>query len=372
MAEARLLKEFLNQSKLKQFNLVHAKRLGEALNHVVQEPFDVVLLDLTLPDSQGLSSLEPLIHCAPNLPIVVLTNTNDDELALEAVRQGAQDYLVKRQVNVELLVRSLRYAIERKQMLESLRAMNEALEVRVQERTEELIKAQKLNQFKSEFVSMLSHDFRNPLTTILLSAGLLQGSEEKLTREQKLAYFQRIQSAIKDMAQLLDEVSFIGKSDSGNLKCNLVPMDLVGFCYELVETAQMSSRDKGLDIEFDCQGNFCGALGDENLLRHILANLLANAIKYSPDGGIVKFGIFRQGQQVSFRVQDWGIGIPEKDHPHLFQPFHRASNVEMVPGTGLGLAIVKRCVEAYHGEIAFESHEGVGTTFIVTLPFASA
>ena len=226
LAEARLLQEFLKQAQSKEFSLVHVKRLQEALKELHQDTYDVILLDLTLPDSQGLSSLPRLINHAPSLPIVVLTNTNDEELAIEAVRQGAQDYLVKRQVNVDVLVRSVHYAIERKQVLETLRTVNQTLQTRVEERTAELVKAKELNQFKSEFVSMLSHDIRNPLNTILLAAGLLQNSDEKLTKEKKHNHLQMIRSAIKNMAQMLDEVSLIGKADSGKLQCELCPLDL--------------------------------------------------------------------------------------------------------------------------------------------------
>jgi signal transduction histidine kinase/DNA-binding response OmpR family regulator len=133
-----LLQEILKGTLRQRFLLEHVKRLGEAITHIHTSPVDVALLDLTLPDSSGLASLDTLIHAFPALPIVVLTNTNDEDLAVEAVRHGAQDYLVKRQVNQDLLVRSLRYAIERKQAAEALREANEVLEHRVQERTAEL------------------------------------------------------------------------------------------------------------------------------------------------------------------------------------------------------------------------------------------
>jgi PAS domain S-box-containing protein len=144
LAEARLLQKFLKGATFNQFAVIHVKRLHDALSYLTTDRFDIILLDLTLPDSQGLASLDALIHCTPNLPIVVLTNTNDDELAVSAVRHGAQDYLVKRLVNQDILVRSLRYAIERKQTSEALREANEALEIRVQERTAELAKANEL------------------------------------------------------------------------------------------------------------------------------------------------------------------------------------------------------------------------------------
>lgn len=143
LAEARLLQEFLRGTP-NSFHLIHVKRLQAALTQLKQESFEVILLDLTLPDSQGLASLDGLLQQAPRLPIIVLTNTNDDALAVEAVRHGAQDYLVKRYVNSEVLMRSIRYAIERKQASEALREANEALEVRVKERTAELAEANEL------------------------------------------------------------------------------------------------------------------------------------------------------------------------------------------------------------------------------------
>ncbi len=368
LAEARLLQEFLRPAKSNEFNLVHVKRLAEALQEISQNTYDLILLDLTLPDSQGLASLATLINYVPNLPIVVLTNTNDDELALEAVRWGAQDYLVKRQVKAEALIRSLRHAIERKQALETLRAVNHTLEIRVQEQTDELVKVQELNQSKSEFVSMLSHDIRNPLNTILLVAGLLQNSDDKLSKEKKLSHFQLMRSAIKNVAQLLDEVMFIGKADAGKLSFEPVSIDLDSFCHQLVEEARLNIDEKHITIIFSSFCKIGEALFDENLLRHILGNLISNAIKYSPSNSTVRFDLIGQEKTVIFRIQDEGIGIPEEDQQQLFQPFHRATNVSGIPGNGLGLAIVRKCVETHGGKISVHSEVGVGTTFTVTLP----
>lgn len=368
LAEARLLQEFLKQSPSQEFSLVHVQRLRDAFHELSEKKYDVILLDLTLPDSQGLSSLPLLMSQAPSTPIVVLTNINDEELAIEAVRQGAQDYLVKRQVKPDVLVRSVQYAIARKQVLEELRTVNQTLESTVEERTAELEKAQELYQFKTEFVSMLSHDIRNPLNTILLAAGLLQNNDEKLTKEKKLNHLKMIRSAIKNMAQLLDEVSFIGKADSGKLQCQLYPLDLEGFCHQILEDTHLTALEKHITIEFIHQGDFSSTLWDENLLRHILGNLLTNAIKYSHSGNKVKFELTRQENTATFKIQDWGIGISEQDQTQLFIPFHRGENVRSIAGTGMGLAIVKKCVEAHGGEITFESQIDVGTTFTVILP----
>ncbi|MGB6166421.1 MAG: hybrid sensor histidine kinase/response regulator [Geitlerinemataceae cyanobacterium] len=373
---ARLLQEFLKIAKSQEFHLVHVQRLANAIEELEKDreaahSFDVILLDLTLPDSQGLTSLEPLMRQAPNLPIVVLTNTNDDTLAIEAVRLGAQDYLVKRQVNPELLVRSVCYAIERKQAAKTLQEVNEALALENQERMAELSRAQELNQLKSEFVSTIAHDFRNPMNTILLCSGLLQSSGDRLTEEKKLKHFGLMQSAIKNMAQLLDEVSLMSQSDSGKLECQFRSIDLVAFCRQLVENFQLGLGRQHPLILVTKADEIVG-LWDESLLHHILGNLLMNAIKYSPVGRQVEFELIGKEREVVFKIKDWGIGIPQSELPQLFQPFYRASNVDEIPGTGLGLAIAKKCTETHGGTISVESEVGVGTIFTVILPLSNS
>ncbi|WP_202807370.1 hybrid sensor histidine kinase/response regulator [Synechocystis sp. PCC 7509] len=367
-AEARLLHEFLQASQSKQFSLVHVTRLKEALTQLEESCFDIILLDLTLPDSQGLDSLTPLKDLAPSLPIVVLTNTNDEELAIEAVRQGAQDYLVKRQVNnTEVLVRSLVYAIERKQVAEQLRSANQTLQGKVIEETAQLVKAKEVNQQTSAFVSMFSHDFRNPLTAILLSTGLLQDHEHELSQETKSNQYQLIRAAIFNMDRLLEEVLLIGKADVGKLECNLESLNLESLCRRIVaETQPFLSPSH--QLIFTSTGELTVGLWDQSLLQHILTNLLSNALKYSPSGGTVHFDLTFQAKTVTFQIKDSGIGIPKSDFLKLFQPFHRAENTDKIPGTGLGLAIVKKCVEVYGGQISVQSEIGIGSVFTAILP----
>ncbi len=367
-AEARLLKEVLKSFNLQLFSLVHVNRLQTALEKLKGERFDVILLDLTLPDSQGLSSVETLVRQAPNLPIVVLTNTNDDKLAIEAVRRGAQDYLIKRKINVDVLVRSIQYAIERQRASELLREANENLANQVQRKTDELIKAREIDRLKSELVSMFSHDFRSPLTTVLSCAELLQNKGHLLTEDKKVHLFDLLRGASKNMVQLLDEVLLVGRADSGTLECNLAPLDLGLLCRQIVDELQIIADKKQIQIIFISQGELPESFWDESLIRHILSNLLSNAIKYSPENSKVQFELISEEKQVIFRIQDWGIGIPKADIPHLFEPFHRASNVKRIPGTGLGLSIVKSCVETHQGDINLESEVGVGSIFTVTIP----
>jgi signal transduction histidine kinase len=368
LAEARLIQEILQNFDLNRFVLTHVQRLQAGLNRLKQQQFDLVLLDLTLPDSQGLSSVELLVQNFSHLPIVVLTNTNDNQLAIEAVRQGAQDFLVKRKINIEVLVRSIQYAIERQKASDLLRETNENLTNQIQQKTSELMKAKEINHFQSELVSMFSHDFRNPLTTVLSCTELLHNKNDLLSEERKVYLFQMLRNASKNMVQLLDEVLLVGQTESDTFQCNLTELNLELFCLQLAEQLQFNADKKQIEVVFEAQGKITQSAWDENLLRHILGNLLANAIKYSPEGSKVLFELIPQKQDIVFRIQDWGIGIPSQDHHNLFQPFHRASNVGRIPGTGLGLAIAKSCVEAHQGKIVLDSEVDRGTTVTVTLP----
>lgn len=240
-----------------------------------------------------------------------------------------------------------------------------------------------LNELKSNFIAIASHQFRTPLTTISSSAELLERYRQRFSEEKQLTHLSRLQTAVGQMTQLLDDVLLVGKAGAGRLEFNPTPIDVVQFCQDLVEELQLSNKNQH-GITFTHQGN-CkktveGATGlppllDEKYLRHIFDNLLSNAMKYFPDGGTVRFELTcfsdrvsqRSADRAVFKVQDEGIGIPPEDIPHLFESFHRARNVGTIQGTGLGLAIVKQCVDLHGGEILVESEVGSGTTFTVTL-----
>jgi len=229
-----------------------------------------------------------------------------------------------------------------------------------------LAKEKELGELKSRFVTMASHEFRTPLTTILSSTELLEHYSHKWNEEKKAVHLQRIQSAVNHMTWLLNDVLLIGKAEAGKLEFKPVPLNLTHFCSDLIEGIQISTSSHTLN--FRTQEQHLEAVMDEKLLRHILSNLLSNAIKYSPQGGTVYFDLACSQGQVLFQVRDEGIGIPAADQAKLFDSFHRASNVGTIPGTGLGLAIVKNSVDLHGGTIAVNSGVGVGTTFIVSLP----
>ncbi|NEQ78823.1 MAG: PAS domain S-box protein, partial [Moorea sp. SIO2I5] len=230
-----------------------------------------------------------------------------------------------------------------------------------------LAKEKELSQLRSGFVSLVSHEFRTPLTTIQSSAQMLQRYEQKLSPEKKQKHHDKIQHAVLRMTQLLDDVLTIGKADAGKLKFEPEPIDLVAWCQDILENIKINLGSKH-NLMFISHGSCQDALIDERLLSHVVNNLLLNAIKYSPEGGTIKFELNCNSSTAVIQVQDQGIGIPTKDQEKLFESFERASNVGSIPGTGLGLAIVKKCLDLHEAKIAVNSEVGVGTTFTVTLP----
>jgi PAS domain S-box-containing protein len=233
-----------------------------------------------------------------------------------------------------------------------------------------LAREKELHDLKSRFVSTVSHEFRTPLTVIVLSVRLLERFSQMANEAKKQQYIDRIRSAAKRMAHLLDDVLFLGKAEVDRLEFKPSPLELVRFCRDLVEEMQLIVTTQHT-IVFICPHPTLPACMDEMLLRHIFNNLIANAIKYSPDQETVWLELVCEGDRAVFRVQDQGIGIPKADQKRLFESFHRGSNVDGIPGTGLGLSIVKQSVDLHGGKIEVKTTLGKGTTFTVRLPLYS-
>lgn len=226
-----------------------------------------------------------------------------------------------------------------------------------------------LNELKSRFTSMVTHEFRNPLTTILCSAQLLEHFSDRATEEQKQSYVVRIKQTAKYMNQMIEDLLVIGGAETGKLEFKPAPLDLIKFCRDLVEEQLLSDRNRHVII-FELRGACANACMDEKLLRYIFGNLLTNACKYSPRNSTIDFEVSCEDGKAVFLIRDRGIGIPPEDKKRLFESFYRAKNVGSIPGTGLGLTIVKNCVEVHGGEIVVDTKVGIGTTFTVTLPLS--
>lgn len=253
-------------------------------------------------------------------------------------------------------------------------ALNRDLEAKVLERTAQLNEAlaeeKELNRLKSNFISMVTHEIRTPLALILGSSEILSRYLDRLAPEKRAEHLKTIDAAVLRMSALMEDVLLFSKAEAGRMEFNPVPMDLKDFCTQLVdETASATNRRCPLELSLVEISEL--ARGDDNLLRHIFTNLLANAAKYSAPGIPVKFSVSRDGGDAIFIVQDRGMGIPEEDRQRLFTPFYRGKNVATIQGTGLGLVIVKHCVERHGGTIEIASAENLGTTVSVRLPLFS-
>ncbi|WP_084639499.1 ATP-binding protein [Geitlerinema sp. PCC 9228] len=238
---------------------------------------------------------------------------------------------------------------------------------------EALKREREVGELKTQFVSMVSHEFRNPLTSITMSAKLLRSYSDRATEEQKQSYIKRILDSANRMGELIEDILLLGKAELGKIERSPEYLNLESYCQELVEEMRLADSQKH-EIVFTCKQQDSQNqqfYTDKAALRHILVNLLSNALKYSQEGSTIFLDLQIQAQQAVFQVRDFGIGIPPEAQSRLFERFYRANNVGKLPGTGLGLAIAQRYVELLRGQIQVYSEVNVGTTFSVVIPSIS-
>ncbi len=230
-----------------------------------------------------------------------------------------------------------------------------------------LDRQQELNDLRSRFVAMTSHEFRTPLAAILSAQDLLKMYGDRIPESEKLELLGLIESGVKRMTSMLERVLLLGQAEANMLEFKPAKLNLETLCQDLVAEAKNQHQGSSCQLTLDFRGSAGDDAFDEKLLRHIFSNLLSNAIKYSPDGGEVRMTVYAQDVQTVFEVCDQGIGIPPGEADALFTSFHRASNVGAIPGTGLGLAITKQSVDLHGGSIAVCSNAGKGSCFTVRL-----
>ncbi|SEW15197.1 PAS domain S-box-containing protein [Chryseobacterium wanjuense] len=259
-----------------------------------------------------------------------------------------------------------KYASELEELVEhrtrSLKQMLYELEEAKEEANISLEKEKHLNKMKSRFVSMASHEFRTPLSSMQLSVVLIEKYLQISDNTQILKHLQKIKNAIASLNGILNDFLSLEKLEAGIIAPNFGVFDVIKFSEELTEELQLITKDDQIII-YQHTGSESEINLDQNLLRNCLMNLISNAIKYSGENTLIEFSTEINEKYYLFTVKDNGIGIPEQDHAALFQPFFRAHNTGNIPGTGLGLNIVLRYVNLMDGKVSFESKSNVGTTF---------
>lgn len=504
-------------------NIHNSHKLSSAFSILEKEKYDLIILDLGLPDSTGIDTFNKVHAKFPDIPIIVLSGREDEMLATLAVRKGAQDYLDKNSLNPQVINRSIRYAIERKQAEDALRqsedkfkvifsesldviiiidsytgliyntnpacyqylgyrikdligkhysalfpknnifnrtdllskviingsvfesqdflrrdktiipmdvsatlipwgktkaillslrdaterkhiestlsSLNRDLEQRVLERTaqleatmyelkseisfrkiaeEQLLNAKneitkawerekELNELKSRFVSMVSHEYRTPLSVISSSAEFLESFQKDSDATKFSKHIRKIIQAVQTMTNLLENVLTIEKINSKNLPLKLEAVEIVGFVHELIEVCSFTDGFRH-NIVLKSNAEKIYFVSDSNLLHLILNNLITNAQKYSSQDSTITIGIELSNSILSISVSDNGIGIKSEELAHIFEPFHRGENTDNIHGFGVGLNIVKNCIDSLNGKITASSIPSEGTTFLISLP----
>ena len=261
------------------------------------------------------------------------------------------------------------YAAELEELVEertlSLKKTVVALKEAKEEVSISLVKEKELNQMKSRFVSMASHEFRTPLSSVQLSASLIEKYAQPYDNKNIQKHVAKIKNAVGNLTTILNDFLSLERLEAGNVAPAFTTFDLVKFCEEITEEMQLIAK-QDQNIIYQHTGLQSVITLDQNLLRNCMINLISNAIKYSGENTFIEFNTEINDNRCIVTIKDNGIGIPDTDQVHLFEPFFRAHNTGNIPGTGLGLNIVLRYASLMQGKVHFESIINQGTTFILS------
>jgi signal transduction histidine kinase len=352
--DARLLVESLVEAGFSRTRISIASTLASACDRLQSEDVDVILLDLSLPDSHGLATVESVKAVASFTPIVVLTGNGDEAMAVRAVNAGAQDYLIKNDVTSEPLDRAIRYAIERKRterierdrasLQEAIRSMNEVLGV-------------------------VAHELRTPLTSLRMISEVLL-TERRLEQKRSEEFLKSIHDEVIRMSDMVSDLLETARLESGAAKWNWSLVRLAKVCADAIAVLAPLTHDAvEIKARVDPPALLCN--GDTDAIRRLLINLLTNSLKHTRSGQVIIDVQERSidGERlIAIKVQDSGSGIPDEIAQQLGRAFALNAGVAspaITRGTGLGLAICKGIVAAHGGTITVASTVGAGTTFTV-------
>lgn len=349
LADAKLI-EYMLKDVGPQYNVANTSTFGEGMKALNEKTYDLLLLDLSLPDSFGMQTVENATKEAPNVPIIILTGRDDEEFALEVVKAGAQDYLIKGQFEGPVLARTIRYAIQRKQ-----------LEANLQQKNMELLRA---NKTLDRFVYIISHDLKKPVANIIGLMTLFEKEVENVLSDRGKMIFGKISTSINDLKQMMEDLLESTRKEAAENK-NLEQIDFAKL-YDTIKTSieqLIVSTGAKITTDFSQCPTILYSYQD---MKSIMHNLISNALIYrSPDRApeiLVKTEKTLKG--ACLIVKDNGRGIDlEKEKDKLFKKYSRFHTD--VEGTGLGLWLIKEITEKNGGSVSVESTVNVGTTFKV-------
>jgi signal transduction histidine kinase len=361
--DARLLREMFSKEAAGSFALTHLTRMSEAEKHLARGGVDIVLLDMGLPDGHGLETLRRARAAAPDVVMIVLTGLEDEALAAVAIKEGAQDYLIKGQIENRALPRALRHAMDRHRMQAETDAM----------------RAHQL-QLKDEFLSHVSHELRSPLTSIYSFTSIISDGLAGETNPQQNEYLQIILRNVRQLQSMIEDLLEVTQAQAGKLKIELQSVSLDDAVEYAVATLRGAAKEKEIALTYRASGELPLAYADAMRIRQVLTILMDNAVKYTPDGGMVNVQAGVCPQDPGFlqvEISDSGCGIKPDAIAHIFEHLYQVSDPAIATGRagrrglGLGLHIAKELVTRQGGEIWVTSEPLQGSHFIFTIPIFS-
>jgi signal transduction histidine kinase len=365
-------------ANLIRFNVETAQTVTEALEKFAKSSIEIILLDLNLPDSRGTETVQKIFGVAPGVPIVVLTGFDDEDAGLDAIRSGAEDYLVKGSSLEYTLVRTIRYAIERKKAQTSLIGAKEELE-RINARllkataiaNEMAAEAEKANAAKSQFLANMSHEIRTPMNAIIGFSEVLQ--EEPLTQQQK-EYIKMILDSGGQLLKLINDILDFSRVEAGRVKAETVECNVRALLANIESLMNPAAKQKNLEFGISCADDVPNAINtDLQKLKQCLINLINNAVKFTEQGYVklnARLILKDEKPFIEFEVADTGIGVPADKLNSIFEAFVQAdgSATRKYGGTGLGLTITRQLTRLMGGDINVESEVGKGSKFKLVVP----
>jgi signal transduction histidine kinase len=357
--DARLIQEMLRDASGASFRLECAERLTTGLERLARGGIEVVLLDLSLPETQGLNSFLHVHAKVPDTPVVVLTGYKNEEQGNKAVQSGAQDYLIKGQVDAPMLGRALRYAIERGRIEKELR-----------QRAEQLAE---MDRRKDEFLATLAHELRNPLAPIRNSLHILRmscGAGPSSERVLKM-----MERQVSHMVRLVDDLMEVSRITRGKINLRKERVELAAILRSAVETSRPLIEAARHQLAITVPTEPLTLEADSVRLSQVIANLLNNAAKYTEEGGQIWLTARREGNEVSVSIRDTGLGIPGEMLPRIFDMFAQVDRTlkRSQGGLGIGLHLARTLIEMHGGRIEARSGgPGQGSEFLFHLPLAQA
>jgi len=350
------------------FDVHTAASMKDGLQMVQDEEFDLVLLDIMMPDGRGIELLEPIHEKDEDIVCVIITGYATIELAVKAIKQGAYNFISK-PFTSDTLIMTVNQGLEKRRLSQETRRLQ-----KIEQHAAELVRVkeemERLDKFKSDFMLMVAHELRSPVAGAQsLLRTILRGLAGDLNQQQ-VELLRRVNLRMDTLLELINDLLSLAASKSIEPDESLELININPIIQQVVNNFSVQAEDKKISLIFEPIEIPVAVLATEDGLFTLFNNLMGNAIKYTSEGGSVQVSLDFKDDCVQITFSDTGIGIPKEDVPHLWEEFYRASNVRKseITGTGLGLSIVKQLVERYSGDIEVISAEGKGTKFIVTMP----